>query len=137
MTPRRLCTFCVLLLGVPGVTGCCLCSLEALSPCSCHGNLSCLLIRGPCSPGYFPELCSSSNNFFFLFSTGFKAHKPFISLSCSLAASRGSFSMGRQRVIPSVDYVKKVFQGNRHHVGQALVSFHSGYLLFCQRLWSW
>lgn len=137
MTPRRLCAFCVLLLGVPGVTGCCLCSLEALSPCSCHGNLSCLLIRGPCSPGYFPELRSSSNNFFFFSIRVLKLtnlSSPYHAVWLLLMVAS---SMGRQRVIPSVDYVKKVFQGNRYHVGQALVSFHSGYLLFCQRLWSW
>lgn len=49
---------------------------------------------------------------------GFKAHKLFIFLSCSLAASHGSFFMGRQRAIPSVDYVKKVFQGNGYHWGR-------------------
>lgn len=136
MTPRRLCSFCMLLLGVPRVTGCCLSSLEALSPCSCHGNLSCcsrgaLALQAIFLTSVAAQIC------FFLFSMGFKAHKLFIFLSCSLAASLSSFLLGRQRAIPSVDYLKKVFQGNGYHLGQALMSFHSGYLLFCQDLWSW
>lgn len=117
MAPRRLCSFCMLLLGVPRVTGCCLSSLEALSPCLCHGNLSCCSRGALALQAIFLSSVAAQIIFFFFSVKGFKAQQLFIFLTYSLAASLSSFSMGRQRAIPSVDYVKKVFQRNGYHLG--------------------
>lgn len=51
--------------------------------------------------------------------------KLFILLMCSLTTFHCSFLMGRQRVAPSVDFVK-VFGGNGYHPGPALMSSHAG-----------